>query len=143
MGNFICTISASGLHNWDICKEIGAWGIATNGMKVTLPDVKPGDRLFIYRASKGLIATATVTDKIRIPIDRSEAPWAGGLFRYGALVPFSKVIEFEFPVKVVFEKMRILNTAISVTALRRGFSSITESDANELISHLKRASKDT
>ena len=141
MSNFICTISATGLHNWDICKQISAWGVATNGMKVTLPEVKSGDRLFIYRASKGIIATATVSDKIRIPLERAETPWAGGLFRYGALVPFNQVIEYDSPVKVTFVKMRITNTSISATALRRGFSSISDSDAQELISLLKQISK--
>ncbi len=131
--SFICTVASSGLHNWEICKSIESWGIATNGMKVNLPDVNKEDILFIYRASKGLIATARVKDKITIPRSREETPWAGGMYRYGALVPFRIEREYEEAIPVKFENMRIAGTKISVTSLRRGFSRVEPADSKILL----------
>lgn len=136
--SFICTISSSGLHNWEICKAIESWGIATNGMRVNLPDLNKDDLLFIYRASKGIIATARVKSKIVIPRSREQTPWAGGLYRYGALVPFRIEREYEQAIPVKFENMRIVGTRISVTSLRRGFSRVEPADSKILLDFIER-----
>ncbi len=141
--SFICTVASSGLHNWEICKSIQSWGIATNGMKVNLPDVKKEDILFIYRASKGLIAIARAKDKISIPRTREETPWAGGMYRYGALVPYRLEREFEEAIPVKFENMRISGTQISATSLRRGFSRVEPADSKRLFDLIAKFNQQT
>ena len=138
---FICTLSKQGFKNWDICKEISAWGIASGEKKPRLDRAKKGDYLIIYGAGKGLVATAIVTGPMRRPESREEAPWAGGIYRYGAIVPFKILVEPETPVWIPYTNMIINGTSIHTSRLQKGFSMISGVDGNYLLKEMKKNSK--
>jgi hypothetical protein len=134
---FICTISKESFKNWEICKEISAWGITASGhRKPKLDRVKKGDHLIIYAATKGFIATAIVTGPMSRPTSKEEAPWAGGVYRYGAIVPFKILVELDEPMKVPFHKMIIEGTEIHTGRLQKGFAMITGKDGNYLLNKI-------
>ena len=80
---FICTAARDSFKNWDICKEISAWGIISGGRTLNLNSVKKGDYLVVFAASRGFISVAEVTGPMKCPETREEVPWAGGMYRYG------------------------------------------------------------
>ena len=125
---FICTLAKSTSHNWDICKEHKIWGIPTNGRKYNLLQAKTGDLLLFYLASVGFLGFGQVTGAMRIPSSKQEAPWAGGIFRYGVILPFNLLREVETPSKVNFVDNKIYGTGVSTTLLRRGFAQVSTQD---------------
>jgi len=136
---FICTISKEGFKNWEICKEISAWGIAASGeRKPRLDRVVKGDHLIIYAAGKGFLSTAIVTSPMRRPLSHEEAPWPGGVYRYGAIVPFKILIETKNPLKISLTKMVFDGTEIHTSRLQKGFSMISGHDGNFLYQQMKR-----
>jgi hypothetical protein len=138
---FICTLSRESFKNWEICKSISFWGIASGEKKPKLDRAKAGDHLVIYAAGKGFIATALVTGEMKRPQTREEAPWAGGIYRYGALVPFKVLLELEEPLVIPFTKMVIDGTSIHSSRLQKGFSMISGDDGNLIYSEMKKFSK--
>lgn len=141
---FICTISKEGFKNWEICKNISAWGIAASGdRKPKLDSVKKGDHLVIYAAGKGFISTAVVTGPMKRPTTKEQAPWAGGVYRYGAIVPFKILIELSEPLKIPFTKMFFDRTQIHTSRLQKGFSMISGVDGNYLYQEMVKHSKST
>lgn len=125
---FVCTLSSSSANNWKICKEVGLWGIPTNGKKYNLQTAKSGDYLIFYLAGAGFLGLGIVTGKMKIPVDKSEAPWGGGIFRYGVVLPFRLITESLTPTKISFIDNKIPGTKISATLLRRGFAIISAQD---------------
>ena len=93
-----------------------------------MDQVKKGDYLIFYLASKGFIGMASITDPMKKPLNRDETPWAGGMYRYGVVIPFSLEIELEEPLKKPFVEMKVDGTKITATALRRGFAPISNVD---------------
>ena len=138
---FICTLSRESFKNWEICKEISFWGIASGDKKPNLDRAKIGDHLVIYAAGRGFIATALVTGEMKRPKTREEAPWAGGIYRYGALVPFKILLELEAPLKITFTNMVFDGTSIHTSRLQKGFSMISGEDGNFIYSEMKKISK--
>ena len=133
---FVCTISRQAPHNWDIAKQFGVWGIPTSGRKVSLDQAVKGDMLLFYFASKGFFAAAELTGAMKQPASKEEAPWAGGIYRYGAIMPFKIKIELDSPIVKPFVDNKIVGTSISTTALRKGFVRISSSDAQIIYSEL-------
>jgi hypothetical protein len=125
---FICTLGKSTSHNWDICKEHKIWGIPTNGRKYNLLQAKKGDLLLFYLASVGFLGFGQVTGAMRIPSSKEEAPWAGGIYRYGVILPFKLLKEVETPPKVNFVDNKLDGTGVSTTLLRRGFAQVSTLD---------------
>lgn len=123
---FICTIAREGLHNWDICKSHKVWGIPSNGRNISLAPPKTGDFLIVYHAGNGLRSIGEVTGTWRSPSSREEAPWAGGIFRYGKVIPFKVLKEVEEPIKLTFESNKIAGTDINLNVLRRGFGMVSK-----------------
>ena len=70
------------------------------------------------------------------PASKEEAPWAGGIYRYGAIMPFKIKIELDSPIVKPFVDNKIVGTSISTTALRKGFVRISSSDAQIIYSEL-------
>jgi hypothetical protein len=129
---FICTIAREGLHNWTICKNYEIWGIPSNGRNITMASPKPGDILIVYHAGNGLRSICEVTGTWKSPSSKDEAPWAGGIFRYGKVFPFRVLKEVEVPIKVTFESNKIIGTDINLTILRRGFGMVSKKDGKRL-----------
>lgn len=130
---FICTISKEGFKNWEICKSVSAWGILRSGNRwPNLHQIKRGDHLIIYAASKGFIATAIVTGPMKRPSSSSDIPWNGGIYKYGGLVPFKIIAELKIPIKATFTKMTVDGTKIHTSRLQKGFSTISGTDGNYL-----------
>lgn len=139
---FICTISKEGFKNWEICKEISAWGIAASGQRrPKLDRVNKGDHLIFYAASRGFISTAIVTGPMKRPTTKEEAPWAGGVYRYGAIVPFKILIELTDPLKIPLTKMVFDGTQIHTSRLQKGFSMISGVDGNFIYEGMIKHSK--
>lgn len=129
----ICTISREGKHNWEICKANGIWGIPSNGRKIGFQSPSTGDVLIFYQAGSGLIGFGRVSGSWITPNSKQEAPWAGGIFRYGKVVPFILERELETPIKVLFSSNKISGTGINLTMLRRGYAQISETDGEVLL----------
>lgn len=126
MAWFLCTISHDSPRNWDICKEIGAWGVSTQREDYRLDRTKVGDHLLIWVARRGYIAYATASQPMRRPVDKKDAPWPGGLHRFGAIVPFSIDVELNPPLYIKFENQRQKITDVSLFQFRRGFVAIND-----------------
>ncbi len=125
---FICTISKATSHNWQICKDHKIWGIPTNGRKYNRAQAGKGDYLIFYLASVGFIGIGQVTGPMTIPTSKEQAPWAGGIYRYGVILPFKLLKEVKEPINVKFQANKVIGTSVSTTLLRRGFSQISTLD---------------
>lgn len=125
---FVCTVSKETPHNWDLAKAAAVWGIPTNGRKVNLGQTQKGDYLLFYLASKGFFALAETTAPMKMPASKEEAPWAGGIFRYGAVIPMKILLELDVPMKKAFVENKIEGTSIAANMLRRGFAQISNHD---------------
>lgn len=130
MGSFVGAVSSKEPLNWDRCKEVGLWGVPRSTVHVR--GLKPGDRLFIWRGRVGFIAEAVVTDKARVPTDRSEAPWPGGLRRFAEVVPMDVVHELPKGYKLGFVRDRQEITGLSTNSLRFGLVPITDAAGDQI-----------
>lgn len=129
MSAFVCTIAKKSPSNWDLCKEVRAYGIP--GSRAPARAVS-GDRLFFWVGGRGYVAEAEVTATPKVPASKSEAPWPGGTYQYGFIVPFTLVLEVEDPVYYPFDDQRQRETGISKTQLQRSFSLISSSAADAI-----------
>jgi len=109
---------------------------------VGIPELKHGDGLIVYAATRGIKAFCEVVGEVRRPKDKQEAPWAGGVFRYGFIFPFRVVMEFDQPISTRFSSQKLQGTSITTSQLRRGFSSINTEDGKYLLSTLSTKKKD-
>lgn len=125
MSWFICAISGKSPQNWDMCKEIGLYGISSYNAKIR-HEVNVGDDLIFWLTKKGFLGSATVTGQPRAPKGPAEVPWAGGIYRFSIVLPFSLDFECKEPVFIPFEKGRQKETGISAFSLQRGFALITD-----------------
>ena len=138
---FICTISAGGLHNWELCKQVSLWGIPSNGRNLNMNQVEPGDGLLFYWATKGLIGHAIATSEMKRPQSKDEAPWAGGMFRFGIVIPFDLKMEAKEAMPLKFIAGTAVGTNLKVASLRRGFARIESIDGEFLLSELNNTQK--
>jgi hypothetical protein len=129
---FICTIARGGLHNWELCKDYKLWGIPSNGRNIGIQPPQENDFMIIYHAGHGIQAVCKVTGEWRSPTSKEEAPWAGGIFRYGKVVPFEVEVELPVAATVNFEANKISGTTINLNVLRRGFGPVSERDGKYL-----------
>jgi hypothetical protein len=133
MAWYVCTLSATGDHNWEICKEISHWGIITEGRKNTKHEISKGDNVLFYRASRGFIAHGKFTGPARTPLDKSEAPWAGGVIKFGLIVPFKLTYELVNPQKLKMVNQVFSGTKVGSFTLRRGFAPISDEDGEFIL----------
>lgn len=124
---FIGAIAKESAHNWDLCKEISLFGISTGGRKVGSSNIKKDDKLLVWLGSSGYIGIAKIVGSPRNPVSREEAPWGGGLHRFGLVFPIEVIFEPKAPVWLGFQNGKQEKTGMAQFALRKGFSSITDS----------------
>lgn len=122
----LCTIAKGSARNWELCKEVGLWGISSHGKAMRFDRVQPGDHLLIWLAGSGFVAHTRATGPMRRPADRGEAPWPEGLYRYGAVVPIEIELELRTPLWLPFKNSRQELTGLSLFSFRRGFIAIPD-----------------
>lgn len=96
-----------------------------------------GDRLFIWKSRVGYIAEAVITGPGRIPTSRAEAPWPGGVSRFGLVVPIDVVCEISEGIRIRFVNDRQEITGISTNALRFGLAPIMDEAADYISGALR------
>jgi hypothetical protein len=129
---FVGAISRREPENWEACKSVGLWGVPTSGRKRRV-SVEAGDQLVIWQAGQGYVAHVILTGPARTPADRTEAPWPGGLIRFGLVLPFDLACEVKKPINVPFVGPRQVETGVTKAALQSGFALMSE-DGGKLIS---------
>ena len=125
-------MSQENFNNWEICKEISAWGMALGISKLILKRIKVGNYLIFCAAKKGFLAKVTVDKPMERQTFKDEATWAGGLYRYGANVPFKIDVDHSKLIFTSFVKMIIEGTQINTSRLEKGFSINSAMDGNYL-----------
>ena len=123
---YIGAIAKASAHNWDLCKQVGLFGISTGGRRVGAGTIKKGDRLLVWLGASGYIATATILGAPRNPVSREEAPWGGGLHRFGLVFPIKVDFEPNAPVWFGFSQGKQDKTGLAQFSIRKGFSSIPD-----------------
>lgn len=126
MTYFVGAIAKESAHNWDLCKEIKLFGISTGGRKVGASNIKKGDKLLVWLGGSGYIAVATVAGVPRNPVSREEAPWGGGLHRFGLVFPIKVDFEPNDPVWLGFKNGKQERTELPQFSIRKGFSSVPD-----------------
>jgi hypothetical protein len=120
VATYLCTISRESPNNWALCKQAGMWGIPL-AAKVGYRRVEVGDHLLIWVGGRGYVAEAIVTDVPRSPRNRDEAPWPGGTYRFGLVVPMRVINEVQTPVRFPFVGDKQADTGLSKAMFRRSF----------------------
>lgn len=136
---FLCTVAHDSPRNWDLCKEISAWGVATQPGKFRQERVQVGDKLLIWLAKRGYVSCATVCGDVRIPASKAEVPWPGGLHRYGAVIPFRIDLELDPPLMLRFHSQKQELTGINVYQLRRGFVAVNDAAGEAAVGAMQEA----
>jgi len=131
------TISKQSPGNWSLCKEVGLFGIPGERSRIS---AQPGDRLLVWMGGKGYIAEARVIGDVRIPANRSEAPWGGGTMRFSRVVPIEVVTEVRTPVRFPFEGQVQTGTGFNKNMFLHSFVSVTDAAADVVVKALEEAS---
>lgn len=129
MSWFVCTIGKSSQANWDLCKQAGSYGVPGRRGR---PRVQAEDRLLIWIAGRGFKAEAVVTGDAIVPQTTADAPWPGGLYRYGYVVPMRVVLEVRDPVIFPFVNGVQPETGVSTAQLQRSMALIPDSGADRI-----------
>lgn len=131
MAWFVCTISPTEPRNWALCKEYGLWGY-TRGM----PRSVPGDHLLYWVGRQGYIGYGLVTDYPRPPRSRADAPWAGGKYRFTAVVPMVVLAEVQVPIHLPFINNVQAETGLNTAHFQRGMSAMPDNAATAITARL-------
>ncbi len=126
MSWFVCTIGQSTPGNWDLCKQVGAYGVSVGSGR---PSIKEDDRIVVWLGGRGYVAEAVVTGHLIVPRTEEDVPWPGGLNRYAYLVPIHVVAEVRNPIYFPFVGRVQPETGVKTAHLQRGLSLIPDSGA--------------
>ena len=129
---FVCTIARKSTRNWQLCKEVSAYGIPG---KRKPAQAAAGDCLLFWVGGRGFVGEGEVSGSPRVPANKIEAPWPGGTYQYGFIIPFELRIEVSKAVYLPFSGQIQDRTGISKTQLQRSFS-IIGAGAGELVRDL-------
>jgi EVE domain len=132
MAWYLCTISASSKRNWELCKESQTWGINTSAGYASMDKARKKDNLLFYLATVGFIGFAEVAEDTRPPKSSAEAPWLGGISRFGLVIPLKPIKEFSKPYKLKFIDKKQEITNLDNSMFQRGYMPINDS-VGELI----------
>jgi hypothetical protein len=134
---YVAVIAKESVRNWQLCKDIGLWGISTSGRPKIAGRVRKGDKLVVWQSGAGWIAYANVTADSRAPIGKEETPWGGGLYRFGLVVPTSVVFEPKSPKFLPFKDRQQTITGLPLFTLRRGFSMIPDEIGKKILREMR------
>jgi hypothetical protein len=132
---FVCTIGIKSPGNWDLCKQVGAYGVSGGHGR---PHAKAEDHLLIWLAGRGYVAEAVVTGPPTVPRTKEEAPWPGGLHRFGFVVPMRVVVEVREPISFPFVGHVQPDTGVSTAQLQRGMAAIADPGAMTVSAALRK-----
>ena len=120
---FVCTIAKSSSTNWEICKVVGGYAVPGRRRR---PNVDIGDHLLIWIGGRGYVADCRVTGESKILESEEDAPWPGGPYRYGYVIPMEVLVEPRIPVMLSFVGSYQIETGVSKSQLQRSFALIPE-----------------
>jgi hypothetical protein len=123
---FVCTIAKSSPGNWDLCKQASAYGVPGRRGR---PRVNAEDRLLIWLAGSGYIAEAVVSGPATVPRTAADAPWPGGIYRFGYIVPMRVVAEVREPINFPFVNGIQPDTGVSTSQLQRSLALVSDAGA--------------
>jgi len=138
---FVGAIAKESKNNWDLCKEVGLFGISTAGRQHKVGRVKKGDKLVIWMSGQGWISYCEATGDSRIPKDKSETPWPGSQYRFGLVVPIKIIHELTEPKFLNFVDFKQVETGMSQFSIRRGFCAIPDEVGLKILNVITDASK--
>lgn len=139
---YLCTIGKASPGNWELCKQVGLYGIPGGhinrpGGRIGRPHVEVGDRLLVWQGGAGYIAEAQVTGPARIPRDKQEAPWPGGIYRFAYVVPIEVVLEVKSPLNLSFIGNQQSGTGFATGTFQRSFVAIPDKAATYVSNALR------
>jgi len=132
MSWYVAAISKQSPHNWKLCKDIGLFGISTQGRRRNVTNIERGDEIWVWMGGKGFVARVFFLMAPRPPRDKEETPWGGGLHRFGLVIPISVDFELESPIWLGFQNGKQIETGMSQFSLRKSFSLIEDSVAKKI-----------
>lgn len=135
MASFVGATAQKEPLNWERSKAVRLWGVP--GSSIRSRGVQKGDRLFIWKSRVGYIAEAAIAGQPRRPMDRSEAPWPGGLRRFSIVIPIEVKQEYPKGFRLNFANDRQEITGLSTNSLRLGLAPITEESAEHISRSLR------
>ena len=135
MSWFVFTIGQSNPGNWELCKEVGAYGVSFGSGR---PRAKKEDRILIWLGGRGYVAEAVVTGPPTEARTEEEVPWPGGLNRYAYLVPIRVVVEVREPVNFPFVGRVQPETGVKTAHLQRGMATIPDSAAMKISAAIRK-----
>jgi hypothetical protein len=130
-------IAKESAHNWQLCKDVGLFGISTSGRQVSVGKIKTGDELVIWQSGKGWIGFAHVVGDSRKPTGKEETPCGGGVYRFGLVFPIQVEFEPEEPVWLPFKDAKQEFTGMPQFAIRKGFSMIADEVGKKVLEKMK------
>jgi hypothetical protein len=133
MSWFVATIAKQSKHNWDLCKDVGLFGVSTQGRRIGVDGIHPGDRLIVWIGGQGFKALTTISESPRAPLDKSETPWGGGLHRFGIVIPINIDSELDTPLWLGFREGKQEKTGMTQYSLRKSFSLIPDSTGSKIL----------
>lgn len=136
MAWFLCSTSRSRPENWARCKDVKLWAVTTGSRSRADRRVEIGDHLLFWIGGRGYSAYGVVTEPPRPPRDKSEAPWAGGIYAYRTVIPFEVQLEVARPLFLPFVKARQVETDFPSVLFQNGLSPLSDIDASRVVQHL-------
>jgi len=130
-------IAKQSAHNWQLCKDVGLFGISTSGRQVAVGKIKTGDKLVVWQSGKGWIGFANVVGDSRQPSGKEETPWGGGIHRFGLVFPIQVEFEPEIPVWLPFKDSKQEITGMPQFAIRKGFSMIADEVGQKILEKMQ------
>ena len=134
---YVAAISKQSPNNWNLCKQVGLFGISTQGRKIGISEIKKNDQVLVWLGGRGFVATASIVSSPRQPKNRDETPWGGGIYRFGIVIPIVVTFEVKEPVWLGFENGRQILTGLSQFSLRKSFSVIPDEVALKALEIMK------
>ena len=132
----VAVIAKESARNWQLCKDVGLWGISTSGRPKPPGRVHKSDKLVVWQSGAGWIAYAEVNGDSRAPVGKQETPWGGGLYRFGLVVPIKVIFEPKSPKFLPFKDRIQTATGLPLFALRRGFCIISDEIGQKILKEI-------
>lgn len=131
---YVYTILGKSPRNCELCRETGMYGIPGHNRKQS---ARKGERIVIWMGGNGYIAEVEIAADPRIPQSRDEAPWPGGLYTYGWVIPFKIALEVKNGVTFPFVGQQQQRTGVSKAGLQRSLALVSAEGAKVITDVLR------